>query len=135
MRGKRTFAQTYLSLHCPLVMRLATYFIVCLQTIDTSKRNVYQFDSGFQHWDPMGLTCIPIVGHIQHMRPTYSSSRSNKMQKILASSEPIFVLKPNGDENSSKFSRRFFKFPSRNEFNNDVSSGEYVTSILVVCYN
>ena len=24
------------------------------------------------------------------------------MQKILASSEPIFVLKPNGDENSSK---------------------------------
>ena len=28
------------------------------------------------------------------------------------SSEPMFVLKPNGDENSSKFNQRFFKSPS-----------------------
>ena len=83
-------------------MPLATDFFACLQTIDTSKRNLYQFDSGFQHSDPMGLTCVPIVGHIQQMCPTSSFSRSNKMQKILASSEPLFVLKPNGDENSSK---------------------------------
>ena len=35
-----------------------------------------------------------------------------KIQKYYIALNRFFVLKPNGDENSSKFSRRFFESPS-----------------------
>ena len=52
------------------------------------------------------------------------------MQKILASSEPIFVLKPNGDENSSKSVDGFLNPPVHvNLKPNKVSKGTNKVSL------